>query len=97
MKMQMKRTPTQVMLCQCCCTHATHSGGYFLRTNFSPPTKIGISKRRLEFEDCICFHRNPIQSKLLGRIAAETQQQQRTNQIDRRLSQFSARKTGVFF
>ena len=72
-------------------------GGYFLRTNFSPRTKIGIFERRLEFEDCICFNRNPIKSKLLGRIAADAQQQQRAHQIDRRLSHICARKTGFWF
>ena len=38
---------------------------------------------------------NPIKSKLLGRIAAEVQQQQRAHQIDRRLSQICARKTQI--
>ena len=36
---------------------------------------------------------NPIKSKLLGRIAAKAQQQQRAPQIDRRLSKICARKT----
>ena len=38
---------------------------------------------------------NPIEFKLLGRIAAKAQQQQRAHQIDRRLTQICARKTQI--
>ena len=48
--------------------HETHWGGYFLITKFSPRTKIRIFERRFEFEDCICFNRSPIRSKLLGEL-----------------------------
>ena len=41
----------------------------------------------------IAIQLNPIESKLLGRIAAKAQQQQRAHQIDRRLTQIFARKT----
>ena len=64
-------------------SHETHWGGYFLRTNFSPRMKIRIFERRFKIEDCLCFNGNPIKSKLLGRIAAEAQQQQRAHPIDR--------------
>ena len=43
----------------------------------------------------IAIQLNPIESKLLGRIAAKAQQQQRANQIDRRLTQICARKTQI--
>ena len=79
-------------------------GGYFLRTNFSPRTKIRIFERRFEFKVSICFDRNPIKYKLLGRIAAEAHQQRRAHRIDRQLSQICARwsqicarKTGFWF
>ena len=38
---------------------------------------------------------NPIKSKLLGRIAAEAQQQQRAHRIDRQLSHICARRTQI--
>ena len=43
----------------------------------------------------IAIQLNPIESKLLGRIAAKAQQQQRAHQIDRRLPQTCARKTQI--
>ena len=43
----------------------------------------------------IAIQLNPIESKLLGRIAAKAQQQQRAHQIDRRLPQICARKTQI--
>ena len=43
----------------------------------------------------IAFQLNPIESKLLGRIAAKAQQQQHTHQIDRLLTQICARKTQI--
>ena len=43
----------------------------------------------------IAIQLNPIESKLLGRIAAKAQQQQRAHQIDRRWPQICARKTQI--
>ena len=43
----------------------------------------------------IAIQLNPIESKLLGRIAAKAQQQQRAQQIDRRLPQTCARKMQI--
>ena len=43
----------------------------------------------------IAIQFNPIKSKLLGRIAATAQPQQRAHQIDRRLTQICARKTQI--
>ena len=43
----------------------------------------------------IAIQLNPIESKLLGRIAAKAQQKQRAHQIDRRLPQTCARKTQI--
>ena len=43
----------------------------------------------------IAIQLNPMESKLLGRIAAKAQQQQRAHQIDRRLPQICARKTQI--
>ena len=43
----------------------------------------------------IAIQLNPIESKLLGRIAAKAQQQQRAHQIDRRLTLICARKTQI--
>ena len=43
----------------------------------------------------IAIQLNPIESKLLGRIAAKAQQQQRAHQIDRQLTQICARKTQI--
>ena len=43
----------------------------------------------------IAIQSNPIESKLLGRIAAKAQRQQRAHQIDRQLTQICARKTQI--
>ena len=43
----------------------------------------------------IAIQLNPIESKLLGRIAAKAQQQQRAQQIDRQLTQICGTKTQI--
>ena len=43
----------------------------------------------------IAIQLNPIESKLLGRIAAKAERQQRAHQIDRRLTQICARNTQI--
>ena len=43
----------------------------------------------------IAIQLNPIESKLLGRVAAKAQRQQRVHQIYRRLTQICARKTQI--
>ena len=48
------------------------------------------SNPKIEFAS-IAIRLNPIESKLLGRIAAKAQQQQRAHQIDRRLMHICAR------
>ena len=75
----------------------TGGGIFFERTS--------VFERRFEYSNedsnskivfaLIAIQLNPIESKLLGRIAAKAQQQQRAHQIDRRLTQICARKTQI--
>ena len=78
-------------------TRPTWGGIFFERTS--------VFERRFESskEDSnwkivfafIAIQLNPIESKLLGRFAANAQRQQRAHQIDRRSTQICARKTQI--
>ena len=79
-------------------THETHGGGVFFE-------RTSVFERRFESSNedsnskivfaLIAIQLNPIESKLLGRIAARALQQQRAHQIDRRLTQICARKAQI--
>ena len=90
-------TPRWGVLCGCVPTRPTGGGIFFER--------ISVFERRFESSNedsnlkiviaLIAIQSNPIESKLLGRIAAKAQRHQRARQIDRRLTQICARKTQI--